>query len=186
MKKCHIVVPYSQGLCESYNTISSKYGVQVHFKGGNTLKNLLMFHKDKKAITKQSSIIYQFKCDKPECDDEHIGESARTFEEQYKDHLKAPSPIFEHQNTRGHTTTVNNLKIIHREVQNMARATTLPLTEILVSTICHTSGTKFFFHLRTKNRIKDLNTTTSVLQQVYQYNWPLHWNICASWGFTIK
>ena len=35
-KKCHIVVSYMKGLCESYKTICSKYGVQVYFKGGNT------------------------------------------------------------------------------------------------------------------------------------------------------
>ena len=64
------MVPYSQGLCESYKTICSKYGVQVHFKGGNTLKNLLMFPKDKEAITKQSNIIYWFKCGKTDYDDD--------------------------------------------------------------------------------------------------------------------
>ena len=80
-KKCHIVVPYSQGLCESYKTTCSKYGVQVHFKGGNTLKNLLMFPKDKDAITKQNNIIYWFKCGKTECDNEYTGQSARIFEE---------------------------------------------------------------------------------------------------------
>ena len=80
-KKCQIVEPYSQGLCESYKTICSKYGVYVHFKGGNILKTLLMCPKDKEAITKQSNIIYWFKCGKTECDDEYIGESSRTFEE---------------------------------------------------------------------------------------------------------
>ena len=82
-RKCHIVVPYSQGLYESYKTMCSKYGVQVHFKEGNTLKNLLMFPKDREVITKQSNIIYWFKCGRTECD-EYIGESARTFEERYK------------------------------------------------------------------------------------------------------
>ena len=69
VKKCHILVPYSQGLCESYKTICSKYGVHVHFKGGNTLKNLLMFQKDNEAITKQNNIIYRFKYGKIQCDD---------------------------------------------------------------------------------------------------------------------
>ena len=54
-------------------------------------------------------------------DDEYIGESARTFEERYKEHLKAPSSIFEHQNITGHTSTVENFKIIGREGQSMAR-----------------------------------------------------------------
>ena len=85
------------------------------------MKNLLMFPKDREAITKQSNIIYWFKCSRTECDDEHIGESARTFEERYKEHLKAPSSIFEDQNISGHTTTLENFKIISREAQNMAR-----------------------------------------------------------------
>ena len=37
-RRCHIVVPYSQGLCEIYKNICSKYGVQVNFKGGNTFE----------------------------------------------------------------------------------------------------------------------------------------------------
>ena len=56
-----------------------------------------MFPKDREAITKQSNIIYWFKFDRTECDDEYIKESARTFEERYKEHLKAPSLISEHQ-----------------------------------------------------------------------------------------
>ena len=120
-KKCHIVVPYTKGICENYKTICSKYGVQVYFKGGNTLKNILMFAKDKETITKQSNIIYWYKCGRIECDDEYIGESARTFEERYRDHLKAPSLIFEHNIATGHTTSVENFKIIEREGHGMAR-----------------------------------------------------------------
>ena len=56
-----------------------------------------------------SNIIYWFKCDKTECDDEYIGDSCKTFEETYKEHLKAHSPIFEHQNTTGYITTVKKL-----------------------------------------------------------------------------
>ena len=40
-KRCHIVVPYTKGLCESYKSICRKYGVQAYFKGGNTLKNCI-------------------------------------------------------------------------------------------------------------------------------------------------
>ena len=120
-KKCHIVVPYSQGICENFKTICQNYGVQVHFKEGTTLKNLLVSPKDKDTITK-NSVIYLFKCDKIECEDEYIGGQSRTFGEGYKEHLKTPSPIFEHQNNTGHTTSVENFKIIGREGQNMARA----------------------------------------------------------------
>ena len=38
----YIVVPYYQGLSESLKRMCNKYGVQVHFKGGVTIKNLLV------------------------------------------------------------------------------------------------------------------------------------------------
>ena len=67
-----IVVSYSQGISESFKTICRKYGVKVHFKGGTTLKNLLVLPKDKETITKKSSVIYWFRCDKIDCEDEYI------------------------------------------------------------------------------------------------------------------
>ena len=56
-----------------------KYGVQVHFKGGQTIKDLLMAPKDKDPITNKSGVIYRFKCSEDGCEEEYIGESAGTF-----------------------------------------------------------------------------------------------------------
>ena len=86
--------------------------VDVHFKGGLTLKNILVSPKDKDNITSKSSVIYSYTCGEIDCDEEYIGESGRPFGERYKEHLKAPSPIFLHQNSSGHQTTLNNFKII--------------------------------------------------------------------------
>ena len=36
--KGHIVIPYTQGLCESIKKICGRYGIQTHFKGGRTIK----------------------------------------------------------------------------------------------------------------------------------------------------
>ena len=73
-------------------------------------------------ITRKSSVIYWFKCDKIDCEEEYTVESYRTFGERFKEHLKATSPIFEHQNNTGHKTSVKNFKIIGTEGHNMARA----------------------------------------------------------------
>ena len=121
-KVCHMVVPYSKGIAKSFKNICRKYGVQVYFKGGKILKNLLVSPKDKDNIKKKSNVIYWLRCDKIDCKEEYIGESSRTFEEGYKEHLKAPSPIYEHQDSTGHITSVENFKIIGREDHNMARA----------------------------------------------------------------
>ena len=91
--------PYSQGFGESLKNICQRYGIQVHFKGGATIKNLLVSPKDKDSIIRKSSVIYWFKCDKIDCEEKYIGESSRTFGERYREHLKVLSPIFEHQNT---------------------------------------------------------------------------------------
>ena len=40
--KGHIVIPYTQGLCESIKKICGRYGIQTHSKGGCTIKNLLV------------------------------------------------------------------------------------------------------------------------------------------------
>ena len=47
-----------------------------------------MAPKDKDLITKKSGIIYRYKCDRVECDDECIRESSRTFGERFEEHLK--------------------------------------------------------------------------------------------------
>ena len=91
--KGHITIPYEEGLSETIKNIGKKYGIEVHFKSGKTLKDELVAPKDKDHITNKRGIIYRFKCDRLECDEEYIGETARTFGERLKEHLKAPSPI---------------------------------------------------------------------------------------------
>ena len=59
-------------------------------------------------------------CDRVECDEEYIGESSRTFGERFKEHLSAPSPIYDHLNMAGHTT-IDTFSIIDREDQNLIR-----------------------------------------------------------------
>ena len=116
-----ITVPYNQGLSESFKNIGKKYGIQVHFKSGRTIKDELVAPKDRDHITKKSGIIYRFKCDRLECDEEYIGETSRTFGERFREHLKAPSPIHDHSNTSGHTTTLDNFKVVGREEQSLSR-----------------------------------------------------------------
>ena len=90
-------------------------------QSGKTLKDELVAPKDKDHMTNKSGIIYRFKCDRLECDEEYIGETARTFGERFKEHLKAPSPIHDHNNTTGHTTNIYNFSIVGRKEQNLSR-----------------------------------------------------------------
>ena len=58
--KGHIVIPHTQGLCESIRKICGRYGIQTHFKGGSTIKNLLVSLKDKDPMVNQSGAIYWY------------------------------------------------------------------------------------------------------------------------------
>ena len=121
-KNLYMGVPYHQGLSERIKRSCNKFGVQVFFKGGQTIKNLLMAPKDKDPITNKSGVIYRFKCSHHGCKEEYIGESARNFAERFKEHQKAPSPIFDHCNISGHNININNFTIVGREDQNLTRA----------------------------------------------------------------
>ena len=88
--KGHTVIPYTQGLCESNKKICGRYGIQTHFKGGKTIKTLLVSPKDKDPVVNQSGAIYWYQFGDLACDEEYIGKTSRTFGERYKEHLKAP------------------------------------------------------------------------------------------------
>ena len=68
--KLYITVPYHQGLSESFKRTCRKYGIEVHLKGGHTIRNLLMNPRDRDPILKRSGVIYSFRCNKVECDEE--------------------------------------------------------------------------------------------------------------------
>ena len=56
-----------------------------------------------------------------DCDDDYIGETSRIFGERFKEHLKPPSPIYDHSNISGHNVTINNFNIVGREDLNQMR-----------------------------------------------------------------
>ena len=66
--------------------------VHVHFKRANTIRNFLVFPKDKDRIMQKSGVIYRFKCAQPNCEEGYVGESARTFGKRFKEQLRAPFP----------------------------------------------------------------------------------------------
>ena len=117
----YIFVPYIQGMGESCKNIHRKHGVNMYFKGGNTIKDLLVHPKDRDTILKKSGVIYRFRCGRVNCEEEYIGESGRTFAERFREHMKTPSLIHDHYNITGHEAFLDNFSIVGREDQNIAR-----------------------------------------------------------------
>ena len=116
-----IVIPYMKGTSESVKHICSKYGIQVHFKGKTTIKQILMKPKDRDPKERKSGLLYSYQCPQLDCDDEYIGETARTLGERRKEHLKQPPPLHRHSQTTGHPIDNNKLNIIGREDWGQAR-----------------------------------------------------------------
>ena len=51
--KSYITVPYNEGLSETFKNTCKRYGLEVHFKSGKTIKDELVAPKDKDHITKK-------------------------------------------------------------------------------------------------------------------------------------
>ena len=119
--KGHAVISYTQGLCKSIKKICGRYSIQTHFKGNSTIKNLLVSPMEKNPMENKSEAIYCFQCRDLACDEEYQGKTSGTFGERFKESVKEPSPIHNHSNKTGHTTTQNNFQIIGREDHGIAR-----------------------------------------------------------------
>ena len=101
-----MVVPYTKGLSKSFKNISVKVGIQVHFKGDHTIRSILVTPKNKDNSTQKNGVIYRYRCDRLGYDEGYIGESARTSGKRLKEHLRVPSPIYDHAHTSGHYITL--------------------------------------------------------------------------------
>ena len=90
-----LVVTHSKGLSERFSKACRSLGIQVHFKGSNTICNLLVAPKDKDSTVQKSGVIYRHECTQADCEEEYIGELGRTFGDRLKEHM-SPSPIYQH------------------------------------------------------------------------------------------
>ena len=76
-------------------------------------------HQDPKE--KKSGVIYSFQCNHLACDEEYTGETARTFGERCKEHLKKPSSIHAHIQQTEHNIKDVSFNIIGIEDHGQAR-----------------------------------------------------------------
>ena len=90
----------------------AKYGIQTHFKGNKTLRQVLVKPKDQDPEEKKSGVIYSYQCGAIKCGEEYIGETSRTLGACYREHLKEPSPIQAHSLHIGHQFSPDQFNII--------------------------------------------------------------------------
>ena len=119
--KGHIVIPYTQGLCESIKKICGRYGIQTPLQRCQD-------HQKPPGLSQGQRPYGQPKW----C---HLlvpmwwprlwwGIHRGNHQDLWwkiKEHLKAPSAIHHHSNQTGHPTNDNNFQNIGREGHNLAR-----------------------------------------------------------------
>ena len=119
--KATTVVPYINKTAEKFKRLCKSRGIQVHFKGTNTLRTALGNPKDKDLTNNQTGVIYKYQCPHINCPSSYIGESGRSLGGRVKEHFKAPSPIHLHSATTGHLMDPNQFSIVHKEVNMQSR-----------------------------------------------------------------
>ena len=107
--------------CESYKNICRRHHIEMHFKGANTTRQFLVHPKDMYNILKKSGVVYRYRSCRVDCEDEYIEESGRTFAKRFREHLRSPSPIYNHYKTTGHAVSLDNFSIVGRDDQSMTR-----------------------------------------------------------------
>ena len=88
-----------------------------------TLRQLLVKPKDQDPKKKKSGVMYCYQYGAIDCGEEYIGETSRTLEEYYREHLKEPSPIHPHGLHTGHQLNPDQFNIIGMEDQDLSRLT---------------------------------------------------------------
>ena len=61
-KKHHIMVPYTKRPSESCKKICDKHDIQMHFRGGRSIMDLLILPKNRDTIFQKGEVIYRYKC----------------------------------------------------------------------------------------------------------------------------
>ena len=121
-RKSYMVLPYVKGLSESMKNVAKNHGIQTYFREAIPSKASWWLPKTRTTYIRKVASSTGSSATGWRCDDEYIGESSRTFGERFKEHLKAPSPIYDHYKITDHETSIENFSIVGREDQNLIRA----------------------------------------------------------------
>ncbi len=82
-RKFPVVVPYIRGVAEQLRRVFKDYDVPAYFKPSNTIKQLLVWPKDKILNEQVVGPVYHIPCDT--CESSYIGETERSLKSRFKD-----------------------------------------------------------------------------------------------------
>ena len=170
-------VKWVKAWSKSCKNICRKHGVEMHFRGGNTISDLLVHPKHRVTILQKSRVIYSYKCGRVDCEEEYIGESDRTFSERFRENMRAPSPIRDHHNITGHELFLDNFSIVGRKDQSMARA----IKEVLLIRINDPSLNRNIGKYQLPCIWDEVLVKSPELTQITAHNTRTWWPLTPTW-----
>ena len=124
-----------------------------------------------------------------ECLEEYIRESGRTFGEKLREHLRAPSSIYQHSQTTGHLVNVDCLTIGDREAHGFTRTINGAMfiqvndPSLNRSKKVNVSPIPFTWDI---GPCENMVSLTILVEVGLQALWPSKPHICSSHGHTTS
>ncbi len=123
-RKFPLVVPYIRRVVEQLRRVFKHYDIPAYFKPSNTIKQLLVWPKDK--ILKEHVVgpVYHIPCDT--CEASYIGETERSPKSRFMEHRRPSSTTSEvschiHLNEPDHQVDIERVKILAVEARWLER-----------------------------------------------------------------
>ena len=116
-----LVVSYTKGLSESFKNVCNKVGVKVHFKGKNTIFNLLVAPKDMDMITQKVGLSTGLNAHSQVAKRNTLWNWEGPLGKGSRNTTGNPSSISEHSNISGHCINVNGFTTVVREAHGITR-----------------------------------------------------------------
>ncbi len=108
-------MPYIRGVAEQLRGVFKNYDVPAYFKPSNTLKQLLVWHKDN--ILKEWVVgpVYDIPCDT--CEASYIGETERSLKSRFMEHRRPSTTTSEvshhiHLDEPDHPVDIERVKML--------------------------------------------------------------------------
>ncbi len=94
-----VVIPYIQGISESFSRVLKKHNVSTAMSLHMTVSSWVVHPKEKKSMDQTTGIVYKITCS--DCDKAYIGETSRMFENRTEEHKEESDEVSLKHYTRG-------------------------------------------------------------------------------------